>query len=253
MVGEEGVARAASQAEIEALREKLASRVEEIKELQNRISEVMMQRASRDTEVALLKEKLLAMEAAALVAADRVAPGMETPVEIPEPATAPSPYAVLEVVPEDEGIPLDELPGQKPHHTPQKTEVAEAKRSQPLTEPVSWSAGDEAFTVFFNESAHDLSRAETEKIDLCARSIRRLGKKVEVTLVGYAGPEGTPDFAESLSARRADAVRERLIERGVPVGVLKVRASGQDRRFMDWKARRVELILSPVAAAETVN
>jgi outer membrane protein OmpA-like peptidoglycan-associated protein len=74
-----------------------------------------------------------------------------------------------------------------------------------------------------------------------------------VILIGYAGAEGTPDFAEALSARRADAVRERLIERGVSVGALKVRACGQDRRFTDWKARRVELILSPVAAAETVN
>jgi chromosome segregation ATPase len=252
-IGEEAAARSASQAEIEALREKLASRVEEIKELQNRIGEVMMQRASRDTEVAVLKEKLQAMEAAAIVAADRVSPVEETPVETPEPGAVLSPYALLEAVPEEEGIPLDELPGQKAHHTPQKTEVAEPKRPQPVVEAASWSAGDEEFTVFFNESAHDLSRAETEKVDHCARAIRRLGKKVEVILIGYAGAEGTPDFAEALSARRADAVRERLIERGVSVGALKVRACGQDRRFTDWKARRVELILSPVAAAETVN
>ena len=170
------------------------------------------------------------------------------------PEAVVSPYALMEALPEeDEGIPLDELPGQKSHHTPQKAEVTEPKKPEPASEAVSWNAGDEAFTVFFNESAYVLSRAETEKVDHCARSIRRLGKKVEVILVGYAGSEGTPDFNESLSARRADAVRERLIERGVSVSVLKVRAAGQDRRFTDWKARRVELILSPVAAAETVN
>jgi chromosome segregation ATPase/outer membrane protein OmpA-like peptidoglycan-associated protein len=271
-IAEETEARSANQAEIEALREKLASRVEEIKDLQNRIGEVMMQRASRDTEVALLKEKLQAMESAALLAADRVAQDrveLERIALIPDiveaettgeitvapqaPVSDPSPYAMLEVVPEDEGIPLDELPGQKAHHTPQKLEMSEPKRPQPIAESVSWTAGDEEFTVFFNDSAHDLSRAEVEKVDHCARAIRRLGKKVKVILVGFAGAEGTPDFTESLSARRADAVRERLIERGVSVGVLKVRACGQDRRFTDWKARRVELILSPVAAAETVN
>lgn len=253
----EGAAqREANHSEVEALREKLASRVEEIRDLQNQISEVMMQRASRDTEVALLKEKLLSMEAAAAQAEIRVSPEPVEQVEASEevaPEALVSPYALLETLPEEEGIPLDELPGQKSHHTPQKAEVPEPKRPEPGSETFSWNAGDEAFTVFFNESAYVLSRAETEKVDHCARSIRRLGKKVEVILVGYAGSEGTPDFNESLSARRADAVRERLIERGVSVSVLKVRAAGQDRRFTDWKARRVELILSPVAAAETVN
>jgi outer membrane protein OmpA-like peptidoglycan-associated protein len=247
------VARSARQAEIEGLREKLASRSEEIKDLQNRIGEVMMQRVSRDTEVAVLKEKLLAMEAAALVAAERVAPAPAADAETAAPGAEVSPYAIMEAVPEEEGIPLEELPGQKIQNSARSSVEGEAKRPQAAGATESWSAGDEAFTVFFNESDHDLSRAETEKIDHCARTIRRLGKKVEVTLIGYAGAEGTPDFTESLSARRSDAVRERLIERGVPVGVLKVRASGQDRRFTDWKARRVELILSPVAAAETIN
>lgn len=246
-------ARESSQHEIEALREKLAARAEEVRDLQNRISEVMMQRASRDMEVAVLKEKLSEMEARASETADLVAPVVDVPLSEAAPSVAESPYAVLEELPEEEGIPLDEVPGQKAHHTPQRPEPAEARGGDAPAEAFSWNAGDEEFTAFFNEGSFTLSRAEAEKVDRCARSIRRLGKRVEVHVVGYAGVEGTPDFSESLSARRADAVRERLVERGVAVGVLKVRASGQDRRFSDWKARRVELILSPVAAAETVN
>jgi outer membrane protein OmpA-like peptidoglycan-associated protein len=97
------------------------------------------------------------------------------------------------------------------------------------------------------------SQAEIEKIDRCARSVRRLGRRVEVTVIGYAGSEGSSDFNESVSARRADAVRERLVERGVSQAVVKVKAAGQDRRFSDWKARRVEMIVAPIAVAETVN
>lgn len=249
----ETAARESSQHEIEALREKLAARVEEVRDLQNRISEVMMQRASRDMEVAVLKEKLQEMEARASETADLVAPSVDGPLSEAAPSVAESPYAVLEELPEEEGIPLDEVPGQKAHHTPQRAETPEARGGEAPAEAFSWNAGDEEFTAFFNEGSFTLTRAEAEKVDRCARSIRRLGKRVEVHVVGYAGIEGTPDFSESLSARRADAVRERLVERGVAVGVLKVRAAGQDRRFSDWKARRVELILSPVAAAEAVN
>ncbi len=255
-LAEDAVIRESNQTEVEALREKLASRVEEIRDLQNRISEIMMQRASRDTEVALLKEKLLAMETAAAHVAAPFTSSVGNAEKESEVSTekAPSPYAMMEGMPEEEGIPLDDLPGQKAHHQPlQKAETAESRKTEPLAVPVSWNAGDEEYTVFFNQSSHSLTRAEMEKVDRCARSIRQLGKKVEVVLIGYTGAEGSPDFTESLSARRADAVRERLIERGVSVGVLKVRSAGQDRRFSDWKARRVEMILSPVAAAEAVN
>ena len=105
----------------------------------------------------------------------------------------------------------------------------------------------------FDESAFQLSDAEIRKIDQCAREIRRFGRKAEVTLVGYAGSEGSSDFSEGLSARRADAVRERLLERGVPQSIVKVKGAGRDRRFSDWKARRVDMIVAPVAVAETVN
>ena len=50
------------------------------------------------------------------------------------------------------------------------------------------------------------------------------------------------------------------VEAPVPYGAnyaqptqMKVRAAGQDRRFSDWKARRVEMIVAPIAVAETVN
>ena len=247
---EEHALSVASQDEIEALREKLAARSESIRELQNQISAVMMQRDSRDCELSALKDKLRAMEEAA-----RNAPPVLDVMAFAKPAMPQVDPVALEVAgqtlvaepPEEGGISLDALVSPQPEVLPAAVVEVSPESFSP------WAGNDEDLTVFFNESASVPSQAEVEKIDRCARSIRRLGRRVEVTVIGYAGAEGSSDFNETVSARRADAVRERLLELGVSQTVVKVRGAGQDRRFSDWKARRVEMVVSPVAVAETVN
>jgi chromosome segregation ATPase len=252
-VEEESGLRQASLSEIEALREKLAARTESIRDLQNQISAVMMQRDSRDSELSALKDKLRAMEESrqeTVLGLDVAAfAKLPTPQVDPVALEAASQNLVSANKGGDEGISLDALPPVQAHHPPKASSEAVTE----LVPASAWAGNDEDLTVFFNESASVPSQAEIEKIDRCARSIRRLGRRVEVTVIGYAGSEGSPDFNESVSARRADAVRERLVERGVSQAVVKVRAAGQDRRFSDWKARRVEMIVAPIAVAETVN
>jgi outer membrane protein OmpA-like peptidoglycan-associated protein/chromosome segregation ATPase len=247
---EENALRQATLAEIEALREKLAARSESISDLQNQISAVMMQRDSRDSELSVLKDKLRAMEETL-----RDVPGFGVNAFAKPPVIQVDPVALeaatqnlVSETAAEVGISLDELTSTHSHHPPKPA-------SEASSEPASfaWAGNDEDLTVFFNESASVPSQAEIEKIDRCARSVRRLGRRVEVTVIGYAGSEGSSDFNESVSARRADAVRERLVERGVSQAVVKVKAAGQDRRFSDWKARRVEMIVAPIAVAETVN
>jgi outer membrane protein OmpA-like peptidoglycan-associated protein len=247
---EENALRQATLAEIEALREKLAARSESISDLQNQISAVMMQRDSRDSELSVLKDKLRAMEETL-----RDVPGFgvnafakPTVIQVDPVALEAATQNLVSETAAEVGISLDALTSTHSHHPPKPA-------SEASSEPASsaWAGNDEDLTVFFNESASVPSQAEIEKIDRCARSVRRLGRRVEVTVIGYAGSEGSPDFNESVSARRADAVRERLVERGVSQAVVKVKAAGQDRRFSDWKARRVEMIVAPIAVAETVN
>ena len=247
---EESALRQASLAEIEDLREKLAARSESIRDLQNQISAVMMQRDSRDSELSALKDKLRAMEETL-----RDLPGFGVNAFVKPPVIQVDPVALeaatLNLVSEtatEVGISLDALTSTHSHHPPKP-----ASEASPEPASSAWTGNDEDLTVFFNESASVPSQAEIEKIDRCARSVRRLGRRVEVTVIGYAGSEGSSDFNESVSARRADAVRERLVERGVSQAVVKVKAAGQDRRFSDWKARRVEMIVAPIAVAETVN
>ena len=153
---------------------------------------------------------------------------------------------------EEEGTPLEEIV-LEPQPAPRKKEkkpkkAVDSKPVPPAAEtPTKKSSGNEDHTIYFNEGNTTLSAAEREKIDLCARTIRRYGSKVEVTVIGYAGAEGSPDQNERLSAGRADAVRERLLQKGVSQSLVTVRGAGQDRRFTDRKAFRVEMIVAPVA------
>ena len=274
--------RTLSLAQVDELQGKLERRAESIRELQDQLSAIMLQRTSRDNEISLLKEKLGAVEeelsearqAEALAA---LASATEPPSAAVDSADGPPPVAVTvplvdeaslaaaihrsltaEVAGEEEGTPLDEI---VPH--PQPALPKKAKKPKKAVEPAppaanpspheKKSTGDEGHTIYFNEGTTTLSAAEREKIDLCARTIRRFGSKVEVTVIGYAGAEGSPDQNERLSAGRADAVRERLLEKGVSQSLVTVRGAGQDRRFTDRKAFRVEMIVAPVAVAEAVN
>jgi len=216
--------RSQSLAEVEALREKLEQRSESIRELQDQLSGIMLQRAARDNEISLLKEKLLVVGIELSAARQAGAPDPFTSFtsqEVAEPlvdevslAAAIHRSLTAEVSGEEEGIALEELLHKTTHHTPRK-DAEPAPTALTSGGKKSVAGSDDDHTVYFNEGTATLSSTELEKIDLCARVIRRFGRKVEVTVIGYAGSEGNPDRNERLSAARADAVRERLLERGV--------------------------------------
>ncbi len=122
-----------------------------------------------------------------------------------------------------------------------------------VSQPVETS-----LNVFFDEGTDYIKATERAKIDDALRSMREKGSDYQVVVDGFADHEGSDDFNESISARRADAVRHRLIESGLPQDMIAVRGRGEDHQFSGdeanaWKARRVEVMFVPQAVAETVN
>lgn len=238
--------RGGSATEIQDLKRKIEKRGEAIRELQGEVSNIMMQRTARENEVSSLKDKLRKVEEELLKAreltANASASAMATPPSVRDLEAALQESLESETQ-KSEGRSLDQLAS--PLSRPREA-TTEAHHSQ------SEQGEDDANQIFFDETSVGLNESEVRKIDEFAQQVRR-SSKVMVTVIGFAGAEGTADLTESLSARRADAVRERLLERGVPQSRIEVKGSGQDRKFQNWRARRVELISSPIAVAETVN
>ena len=238
--------RGGSVQEIDELKLKVEKRGNAIRDLQNEVSKIMMQRSARENEVSMLKEKLREVERELLKAreltANASAEAMGTPPSVKD-LEAALKQSLVDEEAKSGGTSLDQL-DQEPAQNVRAVST-EAHHTQSDSE-------DDANTIYFDESSAGLQEKEISKIDEFARLVRR-SNKLTISVIGFAGAEGTPDLTEALSARRADAVRERLLERGVPQSKIEVKSSGQDRKFNNWRARRVDLISAPIAVAESVN
>ncbi|MEM6280161.1 MAG: OmpA family protein [Verrucomicrobiota bacterium] len=237
--------RGGSTGEIQELQRKIEKRGEAIRELQNEVSTIMMQRTARENEVSSLKEKLRKVEEELVRARELTtnasASAMATPPSVKD-LEAALQHSLESEAKKSEGTSLDRL--NEASESPREI-ATESHHAQSETE-------DDENIIYFDETSAGLTEKETRKVDEFARRIRR-SNKLMVSVIGFAGAEGTADLTESLSARRADAVRERLLERGVPQSRIEVKSSGQDRKFSNWRARRAELITAPIAVAESVN
>ena len=112
--------------------------------------------------------------------------------------------------------------------------------------------------VFFDERTDQIKSSELSKIDEAAKSVRNLRIPYRVAVEGYSDAEGSADYNESISARRADAVRQRLIENGVPQSKISIHGRGEDSDLSghvsdSWKARRVEVVFVPEPVLEAVT
>jgi outer membrane protein OmpA-like peptidoglycan-associated protein len=103
-----------------------------------------------------------------------------------------------------------------------------AAAPKPITPPVarSGSASPEAVVVYFKEGEATLDSSAQPLIDYTARLFRE-GNPFVMTVAGYTDATG-PDYNNLiLSARRADAVKQALIARGIPPERLQMQALGK--------------------------
>ena len=103
--------------------------------------------------------------------------------------------------------------------------------------------------IYFDSASAEIKATEEQKITDAAQLI--VGSKdvdQNLTVGGYADLQGNADFNRDLSLKRANAVRDRLIAKGVPASRLTVNHFGEDtsKAAKDdlWKSRRVEISLT---------
>jgi len=91
--------------------------------------------------------------------------------------------------------------------------------------PLEWLGLIRAQRFIFEEGSAVLLAADEEKLELLAYLMMEVGPELRVLVAGYSDPLGEPG-GESLRLRRANLIRERLLDYGVLPEV--VQASGFD-------------------------
>ncbi|MDB4673344.1 OmpA family protein [Verrucomicrobiales bacterium] len=100
--------------------------------------------------------------------------------------------------------------------------------------------------VYFNTSSSYVQSKETSKVEQAAQLIKSGAfAGTNLTVGGYADLRGNAESNRNLSLERANAVRKKLIELGVPAERLSVEFFGEDTSEVAagdlWKSRRVEI------------
>lgn len=103
------------------------------------------------------------------------------------------------------------------------------------------TAGRETL-IFFDFDQATIKSGELGKVDNLAAALANGGGPYKVTAVGHADRAGPDSYNQDLSMRRAKAIKEALVERGLSSAAISVDAKGE--------SQPVEQTADDVAAAE---
>lgn len=83
-----------------------------------------------------------------------------------------------------------------------------------------------ASDALFDFDRAELKPAGRAKLDELVQQVRSASSVEDIRIVGYTDRIGNTEYNLALSTRRADAVRNYLVERGVPVSAMQVEGRG---------------------------
>lgn len=112
--------------------------------------------------------------------------------------------------------------------------------------------GGNAYFVFFNWGAVDVSSDWSSNIDEAVAAYQASPAGTLVRVTGYSDRSGPVDVNRRIAERRARAVAMVLVERGIPESAVRVSSSGERESLIltedgvrEAQNRRVEIILEP--------
>ena len=103
--------------------------------------------------------------------------------------------------------------------------VCPPSQPTPTTQRVSIEA--DALFAFDKSGTADMNAAGKAKLDEFANKVKQFDKLNAIRIVGYTDRLGKEDYNQSLSERRAETVRNYLVNRGVPAGVISAEGRGE--------------------------
>jgi outer membrane protein OmpA-like peptidoglycan-associated protein len=106
-----------------------------------------------------------------------------------------------------------------------------------------------SFMVFFDWDRSDLSAQAMTTIQQAAQAFKQRGN-ARITATGHTDRSGPDDYNMALSLRRANAVKNALVQNGVPANVISVVGKGETQPLVQTadgvrepQNRRVEIVL----------
>lgn len=96
------------------------------------------------------------------------------------------------------------------------------------TEPAAPMAPEDAmYLVFFDWDKSDLGAGALNVLDAVAAEVAKNPPNV-INVVGHADTSGPKDYNQRLAFRRATAVRDALVQRGVPAAKIAIESRGEN-------------------------
>ena len=127
---------------------------------------------------------------------------------------------------------LEQLEGAMP--APPAVAAAPAPAENPLNvDPNAPMLVENAmYLVFFDWDQSTLGPGAQSVLDAVAAEVAKRSLS-SVNVVGHADRSGPDDYNQKLGMRRANAVREALIQRGVNASIINVTSRGEDERLVE--------------------
>src|SRR3954469_19296686 len=94
--------------------------------------------------------------------------------------------------------------------------------------PPAAALANAVYFVFFDFDKYAITPAAQDILNTVVSDARRTNAS-RLNVVGHTDTSGTPAYNQALSERRATAVREALVQRGVPAGQIATRGVGESQ------------------------
>ncbi len=128
---------------------------------------------------------------------------------------------------------LGQLETQMPNVAPPAAPIATNNNPLDNVDPNAPMALENAkYLVFFDWDQYSLAPGAQSVLDAVATEANKRSLNV-INIVGFADTSGSNEYNDKLSSRRANAVRDALIQRGVAANVMMVDSRGENELLVE--------------------